>query len=90
MVFKNQWSGDHMDFRASLLGQSTTGTVDVAEDHVRLEVQLPWLLSLLANKAKALWKSKASSCWKSRSSPPLGEANTDFEAFIEGWLPCLR
>jgi hypothetical protein len=54
MVFKNRWSGDHMDFRASLLGQSTTGTVDVAEDHVRLEVQLPWLLSLLASKAKAL------------------------------------
>ena len=53
-VFKNQWSGDHLDFRASLLGQSTTGTVDVAEDHVRLEVQLPWLLSMLGNKAKAL------------------------------------
>jgi hypothetical protein len=53
-VFRNQWSGDHLDFRASVLGQSTTGTVDVAEDHVRLEVQLPWLLSLLANKAKAL------------------------------------
>jgi hypothetical protein len=30
------------------------GTGDVAEDHVRLEVQLPWLLSMLANKAKAL------------------------------------
>jgi hypothetical protein len=53
-VFKSQWSGDHLDFRANLLGQSTTGTVDVGEDHVRLEVQLPWLLSLLANKAKAL------------------------------------
>jgi hypothetical protein len=52
--FKNQWSDNHLDFRASLLGQSTTGTVDVAEDHVRLEVQLPWLLSILANKAKAL------------------------------------
>jgi len=52
--FKNQWSGDHLDFRASMLGQTTTGTVDVAEDHVRLEVQLPWLLSMLANKAKAL------------------------------------
>jgi hypothetical protein len=37
-----------------MLGQTTTGTVDVAEDHVRLEVQLPWLLSMLANKAKAL------------------------------------
>jgi hypothetical protein len=54
VVFKNQWSGDHMDFRASLLGQSTTGTVDVAEDHVKLEARLPWLLSLLANKAKDL------------------------------------
>jgi hypothetical protein len=36
------------------LGQTTTGTVGVAQDHVRLEVQLPWLLSMLANKAKAL------------------------------------
>ena len=52
--FKNQWSGDHLDFRASMLGQTTTGIVDVAEDHVRLEVQLPWLLSMLPNKAKAL------------------------------------
>jgi hypothetical protein len=34
-TFRNQWSGDHLDFRASLLGQTTTGIVDVAEDHVR-------------------------------------------------------
>jgi len=53
-LFKNQWSGDHLDFRASMLGQNTTGTIDVTENQVRLEVQLPWLLSLLANKAKAL------------------------------------
>jgi hypothetical protein len=54
LVLEQQWSGEHLDFRASVLGQTTTGTVDVAEDHVRLEVQLPWLLSLLADKAKAL------------------------------------
>jgi hypothetical protein len=54
MVLKNDWAGDHLDFQASLLGQSTTGTVDVAEDHVRLEVQLPWVLAMLADKAKAL------------------------------------
>jgi hypothetical protein len=53
-LFKNQWSGDHLDFRTSMLGQTTIGTINVAEDHVRLEVQLPWLLSFLANKAKAL------------------------------------
>jgi hypothetical protein len=51
--FKSQWSGDHLDFGESLLGQRTIGRVDVAEDHVRL-VQLFWRLSLLANKTKAL------------------------------------
>jgi len=56
VVLKDDWAGDHLDFRASLLGQSTTGTIDVAEDHVRLEVELPWMLSLLANKAKELVK----------------------------------
>src|SRR4029453_11717687 len=65
-TFKNQWSGDHLDFRATCLGRTRP---DVAEDHVRLEVQLPRLLSLLANKAKALVEKQASSCWRSRSSP---------------------
>jgi hypothetical protein len=54
IVLTDEWAGDHLDFRASLLGQATTGTVDVADDHVRLEVELPWMLSLLANKAKEL------------------------------------
>jgi hypothetical protein len=54
VVLTDNWTGDHVDFHASLLGQVTTGTVDVADDHVRLEVQLPWMLSLLANKAKEL------------------------------------
>jgi hypothetical protein len=54
VVLKDAWSGEHLDFEASLLGQSTNGKVDVADDHVRLEVQLPWVLAMLANKAKAL------------------------------------
>jgi Putative polyhydroxyalkanoic acid system protein (PHA_gran_rgn) len=56
VVLKDAWAGDHLDFQASLLGKSTTGTVDVADDHVRLEVQLPWVLAMVANKAKALVK----------------------------------
>lgn len=52
VVLKDDWSGPHMKFSAELLGQSATGTVDVADDHVRLEVQLPWVLSLFAGKAK--------------------------------------
>ena len=59
VAFQNKWSGDHLDFRANILGQTTSGTVDVAEDHVRLEVQLPWFLSLLANRAKGLVQKQA-------------------------------
>ena len=29
-VLKNQWSGDHLDFRASVLGQNASGMVDVS------------------------------------------------------------
>jgi putative polyhydroxyalkanoic acid system protein len=53
-VIKDSWHGDRLDFSASLLGQTTTGTVDVGESSVRLEVKLPWMLALLANKAKAI------------------------------------
>lgn len=54
VVLTDDWNGDHLDFRASLLGQTTTGTVDVGEHSVRLEIQLPWMLAMLANKAKAI------------------------------------
>jgi Putative polyhydroxyalkanoic acid system protein (PHA_gran_rgn) len=58
VVLTDKWSGEHLDFRASLLGQATTGTVDVAEDHVRLEVQLPWMLAMVAKKAKAIMQKQ--------------------------------
>lgn len=54
VVVNDHWTGPHLDFSANILGQSTTGTIDVADDQVRLEVQLPWMLALLANTAKAL------------------------------------
>ena len=54
VVLTDDWTGDHLDFRASLLGQTTTGTVDVGEHSVRLEIQLPWMLAMLAKKAKAI------------------------------------
>lgn len=56
MVLKDAWSGDHLDFQAHLLGQITKGKVDVADNHVRLEVELPMVLAMLAEKAKALVK----------------------------------
>jgi hypothetical protein len=43
-VEEETWSGDRMDFRVRALGQVAAGNVQVGEDHVRLEVTLPWLL----------------------------------------------
>ena len=44
------WSGDHVAFNVSALGQNAAGTIDVGDDQVRVEVRLPWLLSVFAEK----------------------------------------
>jgi Putative polyhydroxyalkanoic acid system protein (PHA_gran_rgn) len=48
----NTWTGDRMDFRIGTLGQTVSGHLNVMDDHVRVEVQLPWLLAKIAEKAK--------------------------------------
>ncbi|MFT4117758.1 polyhydroxyalkanoic acid system family protein [Bradyrhizobium sp.] len=52
-VEEERWSGDSMNFRIRALGQIATGQVDVADDHVRVEVVLPWLLQRFAEMAQA-------------------------------------
>ena len=46
------WSGNRMDFRVGAMGQNVNGHLEVMEDHVRVEVQLPWILAMIAEKAK--------------------------------------
>jgi len=53
-IDEQTWTGDHLEFRVSALGQSVTGSVDVAEDYVKLEVYLPWLLAMLAETLQPL------------------------------------
>lgn len=52
-VEEERWEGDRLNFRIRALGQIATGNVDVAEDHVRVEVVLPWLLQRFAEMAQA-------------------------------------
>ena len=49
-VEEETWSGDRLSFRVRALGQIAAGNVEVAEDHVQLEVTLPWLLAKLAER----------------------------------------
>ena len=47
-----RWTGDHMDFKASAFGQSLTGRIDVRDNAVDVELDLPWLFAVLAEKIK--------------------------------------
>jgi hypothetical protein len=46
------WSGNRMDFRVGAMGQNVSGHLEVMQDQVRVEVQLPWILAMVAEKAK--------------------------------------
>lgn len=47
-----KWDADRLTFAVGALGQRVDGHIDVAEDSVRLEIALPWLLALFAQKAQ--------------------------------------
>lgn len=51
---EERWDGDRMSFQVGVMGQSVAGHLDVMPDNVRVEVQLPWILSVVAEKAKSL------------------------------------
>ena len=51
-VDEERWEQDRMIFRVHALGQAASGHLDVADDHVRLEVTLPWLLQRFAEAAQ--------------------------------------
>lgn len=53
-VNEETWNDSQLTFRVTALAQAVSGTIDVADDHVRLEVMLPWLLAKLAERAQAV------------------------------------
>ena len=57
-VDEERWAGDRMIFRVRALGQAASGHVDVEDDHVRVEVTLPWLLQRFADMAQAAIRSR--------------------------------
>lgn len=43
-----KWDGDRMNFSAQAMAQEVSGTIDVADGNVRLELNLPPLLAAIA------------------------------------------
>lgn len=47
---EDHWSENQMRFEVAVLAQTIGGRIDVQDDLVRLEVDLPWVLAMLAEK----------------------------------------
>ncbi len=43
------WDGDNLNFRAVAMWQTISGRIEVLEDTVRIEVDLPWMMRLLGD-----------------------------------------
>ena len=57
-IEEETWTDNRLQFRVRALGQAASGTVDVAEDHARLEVMLPWPLAQIADKIQRAVQSQ--------------------------------
>jgi hypothetical protein len=44
---EDRWTEDRMEFRLTALGQNVAGRIDVMDEAVQVEVDLPWMLRLL-------------------------------------------
>lgn len=53
-VVEEQWTQDGLDFHVAALKQDVRGSMRVAADHVVLSMELPWVIAMVAEKAKAL------------------------------------
>lgn len=49
---EDRWTGDHVDLKATAFGQSITARLDVRDTVVDIEIDLPWLFAVLAEKIK--------------------------------------
>jgi hypothetical protein len=49
---EDRWTGDHLDLKATAFGQSITARLDVRDTTVDVEIDLPWLFAVLAEKIK--------------------------------------
>ncbi len=47
---QQRWEGDRLHFEASALGQKMTGRLEVSEDSLGIEIDLPAILAALAER----------------------------------------
>jgi hypothetical protein len=58
LSFKENWEGDRLNFEGGGLGQKITGRLDVRQDAVEIQVDLPEILAALAEKISGRLRSE--------------------------------
>ena len=66
-VDEERWEDNRMVFRVRALGQAASGHLDVADDHVLVEVTLPWLLQRFAEAAQIAIRNRGTLLLTNRS-----------------------
>lgn len=52
------WDGDRLSFSAKVVGQAVSGRLDVLEEVVKMEVDLPPFFAMIAEKVKGRLKQE--------------------------------
>lgn len=55
---KQAWDGDVLRFSLQAIGQTVSGTIDIMDHEARLEVHLPGVFAMIANKVKGRLKTE--------------------------------
>jgi hypothetical protein len=50
LAVEEKWLGDRLEFSAKAIGQKVAGRLEVLEKSVRIELDLPWALAVLAER----------------------------------------
>ena len=50
LTFQDRWEGDRLHFEGGGLGQKMTGRLDIRDDAVAIELDLPEILAAIADK----------------------------------------
>jgi hypothetical protein len=57
-ITEESWVEDRLLLQITALAQHVGGHIDVGEDHVRIEIVLPWLLAAVAKRLQPLLEHK--------------------------------
>lgn len=59
LACQQRWKGDRLHFEASALGQRLTGRLDVSDESLRIEIDLPEILAALAERISGKLKEES-------------------------------